>query len=204
MITITLARKPCAGSVANTATVHGTGGLNINATRISFASESDKWKYSTSTVPVYGSYMDGAGQDYRGKHHNPTVLNTQPHEGGRWPANVLFEHTPGCVLLGTKQVKGSSPVTGNEPSRSTSRVYGSYNQRASSSYADEDGLETMSDWRCIEGCPVADLNVKGGQSILGRAVRWMQEGADFGTRTFAGYNDSGSASRFFKTVGGKR
>lgn len=54
----------------------------------------------------------------------------------------------------------------------TNNAYGKDWKRCSGGHADEDGKESVADWRCVEGCPVAELD-----------------------------RHSGGASRFFNTFG---
>jgi hypothetical protein len=81
-----LARRPLAGTVAQTVLTHGTGALNIAATRVA------------------GSY-DPAGrkpQDIRGGRSvgAPAArLSDEPqecHPAGRWPSNIVLSHSPTC------------------------------------------------------------------------------------------------------------
>ena len=89
---------------------------------------------------------------------------------GRWPANLVLSHAAGCVCVGTRRV-----ATGTATAKSPGTGY-IYGHREGGSfpggYADEDGNEGVPDWRCVEGCPVAELD-----------------------------RHSGGASRFFNTFG---
>ena len=98
MIVITVARKPYPTSTTACALDNGCGGLNINGTRIGFASEQDKWKPAHSTKNIYGAYMDGSGQEYKtqkqdGSEYEPTKLDSKPNDNGRWPANLILAHS---------------------------------------------------------------------------------------------------------------
>lgn len=95
MIIITVARKPYPTSTTACVLDNGCGGLNINDTRIRFASEQDKWKPAQSTKNIYGAYMDGSGQEYKsqrqdGSEYEPTKLDAKPNDNGRFPANLLL------------------------------------------------------------------------------------------------------------------
>lgn len=95
--------------------------------------------------------------------------------GGRWPANLIFEHHPTCQLLGTKKVSGGP--WGRK--KSTSHAPSCYQSNLTrpidnSQYTDEEGLETVDAWHCTPGCPVAALD------------------------------DQSVSSRFFKLVGGSK
>lgn len=74
---ICLARKPLIGSVASNVLTHGTGALNIDATRI-------------ETTP--GDYASGGQNDCTGTgwgHKDRT--RTEQHPQGRWPANLCHD-----------------------------------------------------------------------------------------------------------------
>ena len=84
MLIITVARKPLSGTVAANVLRWGTGGLNIDASRVSLHNEdtsrpvlqTQSWK-NTSTAGV-GSVTD----DWK---------------KGRFPANLILCHLQGCV-----------------------------------------------------------------------------------------------------------
>lgn len=73
---ITILRKPLETTVARTVLEHGTGGLNIEGTRI----ESD-------SPVVINTWDDGAKPFGGGAGHSFT---SREETGGRWPANVVL------------------------------------------------------------------------------------------------------------------
>ena len=75
---IVLARKPFAGTVANNVLQHGTGGINIDGSRIGTGTG------ETKTV----EYPDIRGNNYNNA--NGTVEYTTKDQG-RWPANVIHD-----------------------------------------------------------------------------------------------------------------
>ena len=80
---IFLARKPFKGSIAKNVLVHGTGAMNIDATRV---------VTSESTSRPRGTFPHS--DDAWGNGRPNEVSETHP--GGRWPANVLLSHAPEC------------------------------------------------------------------------------------------------------------
>ena len=89
MVIVTLARKPPSAPV-RMALRHHTG-LQVDATRVPWASESDVWAAGTGGHLMYKGYMDGSGQVYKGSdHYEPSRCTSEPHPGGRWPANVIL------------------------------------------------------------------------------------------------------------------
>jgi site-specific DNA-methyltransferase (adenine-specific) len=93
---IIVARKPLAGTVAATVREYGTGGLHIDACRVPI-DETDRAKIDAEHVG-----MDPA--TYQRRPGTSLNLSTRPlrfkpahaHELGRWPANVVLTHAPGC------------------------------------------------------------------------------------------------------------
>jgi predicted dehydrogenase len=75
-------------------------------------------------------------------------------------------------------------------------------------YSDAHGKETVANWICVEGCPVAALDEQSGE----RKTTWIspthknnRDGDFMGALNHPGhqgYNDTGGASRFYKQVGG--
>ena len=97
MRVIHVLRKPLSErTVAANTLKHGTGGLNIDASRI-----------STSDDLNGGAYSEGAEERWdgaenwrykRGEHGNAGEY-IQPE--GRWPSNLILEHDEGCRCVGT-------------------------------------------------------------------------------------------------------
>ena len=86
---IILARKPLVGTVAANVQAHGTGAINVDGCRIGVG------------LPVPGGGNGnannggrlGGGADYSGS--RPKV---QPHNVGRWPANILLDESSAAML----------------------------------------------------------------------------------------------------------
>jgi site-specific DNA-methyltransferase (adenine-specific) len=89
---IVVARKPVIGTVAENVLKHGVGAINIDETRIGFASEEDRKESTTKnqhadfgTLPPTGNYTFGDYSMVQPKNYDPI---------GRWPANIILdEHT---------------------------------------------------------------------------------------------------------------
>ena len=82
---------------------------------------------------------------------------------GRWPSNFLLTHSPGCVKIGIKRVKGTGTAFEPQPKQMNRSIYGKTNTLGREcSYTDPDGLETIDDWRCVEGCVVRRLGEQSG------------------------------------------
>jgi len=80
---VIVARKPIEGTVANNVLKWGTGGLNIDGSRIGTDTITSRGGRSGSVV---GDERTGAALGMYGKHE---PLNTQ--HTGRWPANIILD-----------------------------------------------------------------------------------------------------------------
>jgi len=83
---IVLARKPLIGTVAANVLTHGTGALNIDASRI--GTDGGTYKASKPDGASNGIYGNGINGDA-----NKTSLNA-----GRWPANILLDEEAAALL----------------------------------------------------------------------------------------------------------
>ena len=128
MIVIHVARKPLIGSVAKNVLEHGTGGLNIDLCRI--GSETVGWT--------------GGGGGLKNWNEKGVGMNAGDPRPvtGRWPANLILEHAPGCVCTGRKPSSNVLPVEGMPTA--------------------ETAYEEI--WSCVEGCPAKEINSQRGSS----------------------------------------
>lgn len=206
MFVITVARKPTpiAPMAANVLS-HGTGSLNIEGTRVGLPED----KRAAGTK----AYQAGK---HAGGYDGTAPLQLAPHDGkGRWPANLVLEHLPGCQEVGVKKVKPS-----NGSGRASSRGQGFRSDFVGGEKKDEgfgggsvgeDGLEAVTSWECMAGCPVAALDQQAGTLVSGTpvGVKHGLPGVFTGMNErmtgtpVTGYGDVGGASRFFKQVQSK-
>jgi hypothetical protein len=207
MITITLARKPVSATpITLNIQVWGTGGINIDASRI--ATTSRPLRITDMKPEVNGNtYVSNIGGS---RAAGTTSL-------GRWPANVIFQHQERCQLAGQVSIrsrKDESPQQDEgrqdktqwriRPTPATSRGFG-----------DASGSETITLWDCVDTCPIGVLNSQGGTTKSGvcsptgrpiyptaeqgKAMCWNANSVvDSTTR---GFQDEGFISRFFKQIG---
>jgi site-specific DNA-methyltransferase (adenine-specific) len=85
---IVLARKPLIGTVAENVMTHGTGALNIDASRI--GTSKDIPGSANGKGETFG-YMRGWGyKNATMSSHNPNI--------GRWPANILLDEEAAAML----------------------------------------------------------------------------------------------------------
>jgi site-specific DNA-methyltransferase (adenine-specific) len=205
---ICLARKLPKGAVWRNVLEHGTGGLNIDATRIA----------GPAWLPHKAEAMLGSVKFTEGEHK---IIDEEPHEGGRWPANVILTHSPECEHLGEKRVRSHSPAVADpvpegEGGKTYRFKYGKGRRQnreqwrmeaGTGGYADADGLETVEAWACEPGCPVRILDEQSGvsSSTGGRAAQVGLQGFRGGVKAVIDcqpgyYGDEGGASRFFYTA----
>ena len=75
-----MARKPVEGTIANNVLKYGTGGLNIDGSRIGYVSDYDK-KHQEDIRKGSGTFFGGNGES---KSEQVTMQ-------GRWPANIILD-----------------------------------------------------------------------------------------------------------------
>lgn len=215
---IIVARKPLIGTVAANVLTHGTGALNIDATRVSTTDNLNGGTYSEggnkSGLPGDERDAKGAGMFAEGGGRIPGGFQ-QPE--GRWPANIVLSHDERCVQVGERQVKTSDPRRADgsvSGMLGTNGVYGGgaqYNMEKPR-YGGDDGTESIEAWECVPGCPVAELDAQSGtsKSSGGRVANISKTSTIYGggnglgqdidpndVKGDPGFGDTGGASRFF-------
>jgi DNA modification methylase len=191
---ITLARKPISEStVAANVLKHGTGAINVDVCRLR----------SRSSGVVVSENRAMSGANY-GRVDAGTAI-------GRWPPNVILSHTASCELAGTRRVLGSRVETASPGEFEAFADRGLGGPRPARGVGDEDGMETVEDWRCAPWCPVLLLDERAGWLHGAGNVRlfdpavdeYREGGADKifgrigGTAPQMVYDRGGLASRFF-------
>src|SRR5690606_6507982 len=97
---IILARKPLCGTVAANVLAHGTGALNIDASRIEGAPPSKPQpKFSRDMVAGFGA-SDGR-------------IGEMSHATGRWPANVILDEESAMLLDAQSGERKSGAMKGS-------------------------------------------------------------------------------------------
>jgi hypothetical protein len=223
---IVMARKPLSGTVAQNVTEHGTGALNIDATRIGASSTGACRDGVDMGDP---SRFDGlrarSSEGWVRPHHGSAADIERQHQAmdraarmGRWPANVVLSHLPECERVGVRKVKTSDPRRADGSVNAAWGTKGIYGGASSEGMEKprytEDGTETVPAYDCAPGCPVAELDrqsgERGGNSggmfrrQSGGAYNCAEDGSLATSREEFGYTDSGGASRFFYTAKASR
>lgn len=200
-------RKPLSEkNLAANVLAWGTGGLNIDATRVQLAGMEPHMTAGSGAIGTANGIYSPAKEAINSKQKARAEqgLNPRYEPGGRWPPNFLLSHHPGCVRVGTKRVKGSAP-------RGKPSEYGTHPgsvailppQRSGNiDYAAPDGTEEVDAWQCAENCPVAEIDRQSGvQQRSGEPQSRPRVGGIWNSTGDGGiahsYNDPGGASRYF-------
>lgn len=143
-----LIRKPLSEkTVAANVLKHGTGGINIDASRI-----------DGKPRATHGDRNIRTQDNLNGRYNGGMPLGEYPVATGRFPANLILSHNPDCVEVGTKKV-GSGKSGLVEYSRPD--IKGNNFNRADKkqkSMGMAYGTETVAAWECTEGCEIAELD----------------------------------------------
>jgi hypothetical protein len=145
---IIVARKPLIGTVAENVLEHGTGGINVDGCRI----EGVAWSRPGGLNAGRSGGIMGEAVD-----RGPSESNA----AGRWPANVVLSHLEECEPVGVRVIKGDQRETGNGRRPGGFADVGAQNgdgEPNSPVYGDE----TINEWNCAPGCPVAELDAQSG------------------------------------------
>ena len=215
MVVITLARKSLLSTVTSNAVKYGTGGINIDACRISSGSDyedSVSVRYNSSSMAYMGSHQTRPWVQEAINEGRP-VKETIPSPYGRWPANLILLHLSGCQCIGNKQVKA---VTGGDSSGDNAfgqdSGWNAHNNKATQIKRSNngDGTETIPAWICQLGCPISELDEQSGDRP-GMNGGGAIDSHHTGREVVPSFNrklvqpewvrcDTGGASRFFKQI----
>ena len=100
---IVLARKPLIGTVAANVLTHGTGGLNIDASRVGRADGDDS--VAGKRTATFGTQETESGGDGSG--------GWEQNSNGRWPANFIHDGSDEVVkLFPDTKATGSGKISG--------------------------------------------------------------------------------------------
>lgn len=112
---IVMGRKPFKGTVANNVILHGTGALNIDASRIGNAGGTRKGSFpNQASNGIFGDGLNGGCK----------IVETG---NGRWPANVVLDEYM-AELLDQQSGNTAGRVGMKQHGSGTNAVYGSYSR----------------------------------------------------------------------------
>jgi site-specific DNA-methyltransferase (adenine-specific) len=126
---IVMARKPFKGSVAQNVLEWGTGGINIDESRIPYKSKDDM-EIRKNTHRETNKLGDGnfGGGKY-----------SQPVESGRFPANIIFDEEAGKILDAQTGKLKSGNMPGKYKGWGKNGIYGSADNELEHTYYGDTG-----------------------------------------------------------------
>lgn len=194
-----LCRKPLSEpTIAENVLKWGTGGLNIDKTRI------------TGIKPLRETQGEESSSLFGFNSRHPSGYSKQ----GRWPANVVMSHSLFCIPNGTKRVKpsnGSGTARRSNGVSTSAEGWGNIGKwkpgSSDTGYADSEGYEEIEDWECSDDCPVKLLGRQSGTHRNGGiAGKHYTSNGDPATSVYGGniaklsgrsFSDEGTAARYF-------
>lgn len=170
---ILMFRKPLTGTVAENVLEHGTGAINVDASRVATAESITTHSRGDNTAFPKRATEKTGSESGRMEFGEPSP----DKRTGRWPPNVILSHSRECVKSGKTEVKGITGgttvvrrgglTTGDDRTPSAAGRFAAKQQPDRKGYSDEDGLETIDFWECAPGCPVLALNEQAGLTTSG-------------------------------------
>lgn len=131
----------------------GTGGINIDGTRVRHASPEDfaKHKEQVDRIKEKGGKW---GDSWK----NSSDLSgaSDVTLAGRWPPNAVLMHASGCKVVGTRKV--DAPVINRFTDGMKPFGDGAGHPYETIKTGDENGEEEIPVYECIEGCPVKAID----------------------------------------------
>ena len=207
-------RKPLAeDTVAAQVLATGTGGLNIDATRISLVGMEDHTTAGPAAIGTSSGVYDDAYREGLSPvqvARQEAGLNPRYEPKGRWPANVLLIHQDGCKQVGTQRVK--APVINRFDDGMKPFGDGAGHAFTSTQTGDADGMEEVPVYECVDGCPAKLLDQQSGvlHSTIKPSVKKKQAGSRSSSMeipdsrppgtVMTAYGGVGGASRFFGQI----
>ncbi|MBE3047065.1 site-specific DNA-methyltransferase, partial [Candidatus Bathyarchaeota archaeon] len=201
---ILMFRKPMSCTLAENALKWGVAGLNIDGCRI--GTQGEHVSAGTPNSIRRGTFNEHEGYQRPWKKNDPELHAQRCDEAlertnrlGRWPANLILSHSPGCQQVGVKQVKGYTINRWDDGAKP-------FGGGAGHEFTSEpQGDETVELWECEPDCAVRMLDEQSGERKSGSGDKHGRKASTFCASTdweqFKGTSiggDTGGASRFFK------
>lgn len=210
-----LVRKPVEWTIAANVQQWGCGAMNIDATRVGFASDRDKAAAAAAAAQRSCQDQNAGRTAYSNFDDGPASLAPylENMAKGRWAPNLVLTHDARCVRRGTAEVAANptwdTPNRATEPSAFTgsevSRVRHAERKNGSTNFAMQPGgehtrhhddTESVDVWECVDGCPVRDLDRQSGTTEThGGTVHAHHAGLGYG-------GGAGSSRPVVPSVGG--
>lgn len=153
-------RKPISEpTIAENVAKHGTGGINIDATRVKHASPEDLENHKAMVAAIKSR---GGSMANSWKNSSDLSGANEVKEGGRWPANAIMTHGDDCKKVGSKKV--DAPVINRFNDGMKPFGGGAGHEYTSTQTGDAEGKEEVAVYECAPGCPIAELDAMSGGS----------------------------------------
>lgn len=117
-----LARKPLSGTVAANVLAHGTGALNIDASRVGYQTVNGG---NLADNPHLRTHINGGNGGHIIAHEEERRVG-HSHTAGRWPANVLLDEVAAAQLDQMSGELGKSERPNPKRRGTTNNVYGTH------------------------------------------------------------------------------
>jgi site-specific DNA-methyltransferase (adenine-specific) len=188
---IIIFQKPFGNNQIDNILRYGTGLYNIDENRIGVDPNVDDMLRKTNRKKrISETWEKGSG--YKNEKNELTGV----HESGRWPANFILVHEPGCELIGMKddEYQINRFDNGAKP----------WGDAVGESFTSDTFKNQIPIWKCADGCPIKLLDLQTGnlgKSQGGKSGHTGAYGGGYKEEYYdgekPGYGDSGGASRFF-------
>ena len=193
---ICMAQKPISEKrMVDNVVKWGVGAINVDGCRVG----SDTVKTMARSDTKHGK-SNSLGSSWSGN-------IDESERTGRFPANLILQHSPGCERVGDKKVKTGKGTRGSyigTQDRYDGKGYGIQATYEPVGFADPDGTETIPSYECEEDCPIKLMNEQSGisKSATGGTKRkssiFLANNND--NLPWHNFGDTGGASRYFKNI----
>lgn len=123
---IVLARKPLAGTVAETVIAHGCGALNVDACRVATGEDLNGGAYAGEFRERDGRTTSDQAAGARALSRLNRGAGDYVQPSGRWPANVVHDGSAEVLEAFPEASGQKAAIAGDEPSRTTKNAYGNF------------------------------------------------------------------------------
>jgi len=187
---VCVAQVPYEGKPVDSITGTGAGAQNIDAARVGIADGHGGGAKATSGFAA-------------GYEHDGFVASSQ----GRWPPNFALVHNADCVRVGARKVKNKGGVPHPHSRKNCESTFTSLDYTSTEHHFAPDGTETVAAYDCAESCPVAEMGRQSGERQAGyrhnpstNLTTWFGSTDGSHIEGERGYQDTGTAARFFPNV----
>lgn len=154
-----LVQKPLSGTYSDNVERYRTGGINVDACRIAHASPED---FAAHEAQVNAIKARGGSMEDSWKNSSDLSGASDVSAKGRWPANLLLQHSASCERIGTVSVKANptwdTPNREAESAFTGKKVSKVRHAETSKDFHMQQGApileESVPQWRCDNSCPV--------------------------------------------------